>query len=506
MRRWSPGLCIMMGPSGSITLALIIMVGGGCTVYRIQVPDQPTVGIPDAFSEGAGGGVTIDRWWAAFDQPGLSRLVDQVIANNLSLQQAWARLAQADALARIAGAEHVPQINAEAGGSRTRIDGQARQPSLGSEQGGGPAPGALPTQMGTFEQYLVGGGLSYEIDLWRRISSQRKASALGYDATREDLEAAALSLAARTADLWFTLQEQFALRRIMGEQIVANRNHLELLELRFNMSQATALDVYQQRQQLAAIEAQVPQVEGTLRTIWHQLLVLQGKAPVGEPGVELASELHPLPALPALGAPAALLANRPDLRSSMLRLQAADHNVAAAVAERYPRIQLSLSSQFSADSVSDVLDTETRTILGNLLLPLVDGGRRRAVVEQRKAMVMERLAGFNEAFLVAVREVEDALVQERYLKVRIEKLAAQENAARNTHREAQSRYRNGLSDYLPVIAALQVLQRVELEVVSAEVDLRQNRVRSYAALGGTWTRELEPPESAGNAMKRSGKS
>ena len=99
----------------------------------------------------------------------------------------------------------------------------------------------------------------------------------------EDVEAAALSLAGQTANLWFTLQEQQALRRLLGRQIQTSETILELLELRFQVSQATVLDVYQQRQQLAGTQAQVPVVDATMRTTWHRIQVLQGITPGGVP-------------------------------------------------------------------------------------------------------------------------------------------------------------------------------------------------------------------------------
>ena len=168
--------------------------------------------------------------------------------------------------------------------------------------------------------------------------------------------------------------------------------------------------------------------------------------------------------------------------------------VAAAVADRYPRLRVSLSYQFSAEDFGDVLDNETRSIAGNLLLPLVDGGRRRAVVDRREAVVAELLAAFNESFLTAVREVEDALVNERFSAERVDRLLAEQEAARTNLDEAGSRYRNGLNDYLPVITALQSLQNVEREVISAKANLLKNRVNLYGALGGVWTRDLVRPD------------
>ena len=134
----------------------------------------------------------------------------------------------------------------------------------------------------------------------------------------------------------------------------------------------------------------------------------------------------------------------------------------------------------------------------------MDGGRRRAVVDQRRAVVAERLAAFNLAFLTAVREVEDALVRERFQAQRVEKVLAQEDAARANFNEAQARYRNGLIDYLPVITALQSLQVVERNVVSVRAELLQNRIQLYTALGGRWTADLQSQDLAAVGHSKEG--
>lgn len=462
------------------TIVLPLILADGCAVYRGKAPDEPTVEIPGSFTHHPEGDIPIDRWWTEFDQPQLSIVVDRVITNNFTLQQAWARLLQADALVQFEGAGLYPQINFEGGGSNMKVSGST--------------PGAQTVRSGSFDQYVVGTGLTYEIDLWKRVASRRQSASRTRDASREDVEAAALSLAGQTASLWFSLQEQQSLRRLLSRQIQTSETVLELLELRFQVSQATVLDVYQQRQQLAGTQAQVPTVDATMRTTWHRIQVLQGITPGGPPVGLATNELADLPAFPDIGSPASLILRRPDLRSALLRMQAADYEVAAAVADRYPRLRVSLSYQFSAEDFGDVLDNETRSIAGNLLLPLVDGGRRRAVVDRREAVVAELLAAFNESFLTAVREVEDALVNERFSAERVDRLLAEQEAARTNLDEAGSRYRNGLNDYLPVITALQSLQNVEREVISAKANLLKNRVNLYGALGGVWTRDLVRPD------------
>ena len=165
---------------------------------------------------------------------------------------------------------------------------------------------------------------------------------------------------------------------------------------------------------------------------------------------------------------------------------AADYDVAVAVADRFPRLNLTLSYDFSATEINELFTREVGTILGNFMAPIFDAGRRRCEADRRKAIVCERLDAFGQATLDAVAEVEDAIVNERYRLDLLALLDEQLQISRQNLTEARSRYLNGLNDYLTVIAAVQVLQGVERRIVTEEKNLLSNRAVLYRALGGYW--------------------
>ena len=460
-----------------------------CAVYRSTTPVQP-VAIPEQFVGDHHEGLVVDRWWTTFNDDGLTSLINNVISNNFSLRQSWARLQQAQAFAIQAGADRIPQGNVEFSAARNRAQEQ------GSE-----ASGAKSTR--TVSDYMIATVLSYEVDLWRRIASQQESATLNQAAARQDVEAAALALAGQAASLWFTWKEQAALKALLLRQVAASKKQLALIELRFGLGQASALDVYQQGEQVAATLAQLPPVLSLQSTTEYQLQILQGVVPGGEDNLNGSPRSAVLPALPALGVPMALLQHRPDVHAAWLRLQAADRDVASAVADRFPRLSLSLSYGFRADAIGDLVDRETANIVGNLLSPWLDGGRRRAEVTRRKAVALERLEVFQNTLLGALGDVESALVREKHQKILVDRLSVQKRMGQRTLDEAQSRYLHGLNDYLSVLNALVSLQRVERLLLSADAQLFRNRVDLHRALGGgAWTTQLVDPSSYGDRLKQ----
>jgi multidrug efflux system outer membrane protein len=451
-----------------------------CAPYKASENRTPPVEIPEGFSASGSPKAYEERWWTAFEDPALDALVAQALADNLDIAQAWARLEQATALARQAAAGQWPEIAIETGYSKSQ-----------SNFSGGERLGTFSV---TTERIPLTLGAAYEVDVWKRIASLKRGAVLDMEATREDVASVAMTLTAQVAEAWFSLVEQGAQAKLLEQQQTTGRTFLELTRLRFSQGLASALDVYQQRQQLAATRAEVPLVEAGREVFRHQLAVLVGDPPRAfEPPERDA--LPPLPPLPPTGLPSELLTRRPDVRSAHLRLAAADHRVAAAVADRLPALRIGGETGYESRDYAEIqnlFDNWIWSVFANITWPVFDGGRRKAEVDRNKAIVKEALGAYGQVMLRALQEVEDALIQERKQAEFLVELARQVELARDTLREARMRYANGLSDYLPVLAALESLQRVERSRILAERQLLSFRVQLYRALGGTWTLALEP--------------
>lgn len=463
----------------AILFVLSALIMNGCRVHRAVDPCAPMVCIPEEYTSDSNDGVEVCEWWEQYNSRELNAVVQRALCHNLTLKQSYWQVVQACAQARIAAAGRWPEIN---------LNANATQFKSSFSDFSRITSGAGATNFGTGEPidlYTLQGTLSYEIDLWRRVNSEAAAACYQMHATNEDLEATALTLTGTVVDLWFTIQEQLILLKVIDHQIDISKTLLGLVELRFSVGESSALDVYQQRLQLASIETEKPPVLATLQTSINHLHVLLGEPPM-ENWEKVDGIVVELPPSPQLGSPVDLLEHRPDLRAEQRRLMATDYEIAAAIADLFPRLNFSLSYGFQSGEIKDLFRSEIYRIAGDLLQPIFDAGRRRAEVSRRQAMLSESLARYSHTFLTALQEVEDALAEEKYQLELVKQIDKEIELATSNLTEARSRYVNGLNDYLTVIAAVQSLQNLERRKVTEDKRLLVNRSKLYRSLGGPY--------------------
>ena len=406
-----------------------------------------------------------EQWWTSFDDLTLAKLITQALDDNLTLQSAWDRLDRARAVARKANADFIPQLGGEAGFSSTRARINARTDSSNS--------------------YSLGLAASYEVDLWGRVGSTSEAADLDALASAEYLQTAALTLSAQVATTWFQLLEQRGQIEILKQQQHTNEQALELISLQFRTGQIGIADLLQQRQVVESRRGERALASGRAQVLQNQLAVLIGMTPALAPQIT-ASQLGELPPLPATGLQSHLLERRPDVRAAWLQLQAADQRVAAAVADRFPRLSLTGRASSSDEQIEDLFDNWLASLAANLLAPLIDGGRRRAEVERSEAVAAEAFHIYGQTVLDALAEVENALIQEQKQQEYLVSINRQLQLAGQATERIRDRYLNGAVDYQRVLGALlskQLLQRTQL---SAQRELLVNRINLCRALAGGW--------------------
>jgi len=461
-------------PWATRLLPWVCLVLAACPACAPQTRDAaPPARVPEAFSA-TGTQAVPDRWWLALEDPRLNELIEKALAGNLDLRVLWDRLDQASAAARREGAALLPSVDATA---------EAGRAAAGAE-------GAPTAYTNTFSAGLAA---SYEVDLWGRVRATVTAAELEVRATREDLAAAAMTLAAEVAGTWYRIVDLTGQIALLDEQVRTNEKYLELVTLRFRRGKVTAVDVLQQRQLVEATRAERLLAESERQVLAHQLAILVGRTPdAAVAGAEGA--LPALPPLPRTGLPADLIRSRPDVCGAYERLRAADQRVAAAVADRFPRVSLSAGAETTADRVRDLFDNWVASLAANLAAPLFDGGRREAEVQRTRAVASERLHGYGQAVLDALREVEDALVQQRQQEQYLASLERQLDLASKATERTRQQYVGGNLDYLRVLAALLSEQRLQRTRLRARRELVQFRIDLYRALGGGW--EMARPGAA----------
>jgi len=426
-------------------------------------------------------------WWLRYDDPTLHALVAQALQQNLGLRARWAQLEQAKALANQARAARFPTVSAQGtAGYNRSISAFATSNSIQLNA-------SLP--------------VAYEVDLFARAARNADAAELDYEATAADRDALAITTSAQVAEGWYDLVNARAQRSLLEEQHRLNETYLELVQLRFQQGLTSATDVHQQRQQVATTEGQLELNEGNVEVLRQQLAVLLGAVPSGLPEEVFSPEVATLPDVgdaPRPGVPAEVLEARPDVRAAQRRVQAADHRIAAAVAARLPSLRLNvtpgytwqrneLSNSMFGSGEPTIASGWTFNAGATLNVPLFDGFLGRANVNAQEAVLQTQVENLAQVVLQALVEVEGAIVQERQQHRNVAVLTRQVEISGDTLRSARDRYRQGLTDFLPVLAALQSQQAAQLNLLAARRQLLSSRIQLHRALGGTWPEALERP-------------
>jgi NodT family efflux transporter outer membrane factor (OMF) lipoprotein len=435
-------------------LLIFLLFSSGCS-HVVQEDIQPPVLPLSSYSLGASASEKeyFPQWWQVFNDPLLNEHIQRALAENFTLKEGVARLKQARSFQVQADSHRYPGLDG-------RVRGESEW-EADDEHG---------------ENSRIQLELTWEVDLWGRLSAAAKAADLEAQSTEDALQGLALLLTTEVADTYFQLVFQYFYQELLTRQVTANETSLAVIKLRFANGAASLVDVYQQQALLASVKARIPLSEAQHIVLQNRLSVLLGQAP--ESGLlSLDQNLPELPPLPKLGVPVDLLQNRPDLRELQRQLVAADYRVAEAVADRLPGLKIGGSAGWIT---GDFLTS----IFAEALATIVDWGERKSEVEKQKAVVEEKMARYSQRYLVAIQEVEDALWQERQHERLLVALDEQMFISKATLRESRSRYIQGVTDYLPVLTALVSFQNLEMDILRRQQERISFRLLLYRSLGG----------------------
>jgi NodT family efflux transporter outer membrane factor (OMF) lipoprotein len=454
-----------------LALLLTALLLAGCPIHnptKVTLPVEP----PPAYlgpQPVDRTGLPLERWWLAFNDQQLTLLMNELFANNLELTQAIARMEQVEAAFRITRSAQSPALSA--GGRLERSD----------------QPGLTGDFIGDSRQLSL--AAAYELDLWGKLAARSRAASLELAASQQDVQTLYLGLSARLADLYFVAVEQRAQLALADQVIVSFSDTAARVESRYRRGLVPAVDLYQARQSLAGAQAARHLFAARLAEAEHAIGVLIGRYPQNNQGGSLAT-LPAAPSLYAVGIPAELISQRPDLQAALQRVAAADSRVAAAIADRFPSITLSGNyGTLRQEVTAGLIKGEFWSLLGSLALPVVDGGRRLAEVNRNEAVLREAVAGYQQKVLTAFQEVEDALVNNYATGLRVESLMETAKATAATLRLSTERYLAGLVDYLPVLTAQRADAETRSRLLDAQRQLLTDRISLARALGGSWMQE-----------------
>jgi len=452
-------------------LAAALVLAGCATPPAIDASKFPAP--PAAFKEAGGHWIAAapadaqprGDWWKTFGDPVLDELMSHAMERNDRIQVAAARLAQAKALVRQTDAQRSPQIGASAGAAR----------------GTQPQTGTLPLTL-----LNAGANLSYEVDLFGKLSRATDAAQLDAQAREAQQRSTQLLVQAEVAQIYFALRSLDIEVDIVNDTAAAYRESLRLIEARFSAGDVAELEVARVRTEAAATESDALAVQGQRARFEHALAVLVGEV-ASTFSVTRTDWNATLPNIPA-GVPSTVLARRPDVAASQRQLLAAQARVGVAQSAWFPDLQLTAAGGYASPELSDLFKWSARSWgIGTLLsLPIFDGGRRNAGVQAAKADMDGALATYREQVLVAFKDVEDQLSALRLLGEQAQAESIAVSSASRATALSNSRYRNGYIGQFELLDAQRSELRNRREAARVNAAQYQATVGLIRALGGTW--------------------
>jgi NodT family efflux transporter outer membrane factor (OMF) lipoprotein len=413
-----------------------------------------------------------DSWWTLYETPELNDLEKRLLAGNPSLAAALANYAQAKALGDQARAGLFPTIALNAGVSRARESVNAPLISL-----------ATPRY---YDDNVLGGSVSYELDLWGQIRNQVAAGRASEQASAADLESARLSLLAQLVEDYVQLRSFDRQTSILDETVQAYDHALRITQQRHGAGIAGGLDVSQAQTQFRSARSQLDQIRAQRALMEHAIAALLG-ASASSFSIAPAIVDIKLPAVPA-AVPATLLERRPDVAAAQRRMIAANANVGVARAAYFPSIMLGGQGGVQSTSFSNWLSLpSTYWAIGpNAVLSLLDGGLRRAQVAQARAQFDASADNYREIAVAAFQQVEDGLALLHHYHDAADEEKAAIDAAQRTLDLSLTLYKQGAAEYLNVVTAQTALLQAQLQALSLDTMQLTASVDLIRALGGGW--------------------
>ncbi|WP_174278861.1 efflux transporter outer membrane subunit [Sphingomonas bacterium] len=478
--------------------ACLIAAGllAGCTVGPNYRP--PDAAVPAAFGASTdAGAIDLARPWTAFGDPVLTGLIERALRDNLDILSAAARVREARYQEIVARSAGKPMINADASLTYLRFSKNAGISQLAQSFGGGGTSGgagstsgggvALPG--GGIKTFALGFDASWELDLFGGDRRQVEGAVARTEASIWDARDAATMIAAEVAQAYWSLRLDQAQVAIVTDEVARQRRSLSIAENQAKVGLVPNADLTQQRTVVSSTEARAEPIRADLDLRAHQLATLLGQAPPAL-NAELsapAPALQPAPAVPA-GLPSDLLRRRPDVRAAERNLAASTADIGVAVADLYPRFNLTGMAQLISTALGNLFSTDSLQVNGTsaLQFPILDWGRRRGTIKIREAQRDEAYLDYKSTVLQALKDVEDALVQLAAERRRHDTLARAVNDALVTAQAREAQYRTGFVAQNSLLDAQSQVLSAREQLAASDAQLRQQTVAVMKALGGGW--------------------
>ncbi|WP_456295804.1 efflux transporter outer membrane subunit [Vibrio sp. AK197] len=433
------------------TLLVATVLTTGC-VMRSEY-QAPELDMPDTWNQSTSTrSVSIDQWWTQFNDPVLNQIIQQVLAKNNDLAIATLTLRQARLQADLGRDDFYPDTSLSGSGTRSK--------SLDSGQ--------------SSTSYNASLGVSYELDLWGRVSAYADQTKWTAMATEQDREATAQSLVATTATLYWQIGYLHDRLALGEENIRAAQETLNMSENQYQNGAVSKVNVLQAKQSLAALQTQQSQYQQQLVEAQNAFAILFDQAPQSASLLMNHLPSTPIPQV-AVGIPSDLLARRPDVKAKLYELKAALASKDQTAAAYMPSLTLTGSMGGSSSALHNLLTDPIGTLGANLALPFIQWDEMDLNKQIADAQYQSTIIDYRQTLYAAFQDVDNALSSKQQLAYQSERLREQYQSAEEVARIYDNQYQNGAIEFRDLLDA-------QTDERNAKASVLQNRYNQYVAM------------------------
>ncbi|AYV20175.1 efflux transporter outer membrane subunit [Vibrio mediterranei] len=483
-----------------LTLAITL---AGCAVG----PDytEPTMTLSNTYLYGSNKQqAENDYWWTSFNDDSLNQMVQDVQRQNIPLKMAAERIKMANSYQSVVSSFKVPSVNIGAGYFNYQLSKNDSLLGPALNPIGDSLPTGTPLDSTTLlnnqhDGVFAGASIGWEMDLFGRIDRQSNAAKIRVE--QAEIYRSGINTLI-TADLVHNyLQYRGAQERmaLIDANLADQTKTLELVKKLVKSGYGSELDLAQAQTMLAATESVIPQLEIAQQVHKQRMATLLGE-PLTQVDIRLASSagLPSLEGVIPVGLPSDLLKRRPDIRIAEREMAALNEEVAASIANRYPKFFLTGTPGVSASSFDDLFDSDSVGWAGAVGVSwnVFDGGRGEALVELNETRFDAAVLGYEHSVNTAITEVDSMLFAYGRSQQNEQRIQEALNASDNALSKAQSLYKAGLINHLALLDAQRQQRIMEDRLLAARLQTAQVTVGVFKSLGGDWQLPNLVPEDA----------
>jgi NodT family efflux transporter outer membrane factor (OMF) lipoprotein len=471
--------------TAAVTALLSACAPVGPDFVRPEVPVNPEW-LDAELGEFETDAADLEAWWQVLEDPVLDELIATARRENNNLEIAGLRVLESQARLNIAIGNKYPQQQVLAG-NVSAIGASETTPNTG-------------TTDTNFTEFNVGASVVWEIDFWGRFRRGIESADAGMLASIASYDEALLLLTAQVADVYALIRATEEQLRLARDSYAIQERSYKIAEVLYRNGSSSELDALQAKTQLLGTAAVIPDLETSLRQLKNALAVLLGRTPGNIDDIlKGEGDLPTIPDSVAVGIPANVLRQRPDVRRAELQALAQNALVGVAEADLYPSFTLTGSlgltaaegttSTSSGDSGADRLfssDSLAYSIGPTFIWPFLNYGRIRNNVRVQDARLQQSLIAYRETVIQAAREVEDAMAAYVGTQAQDVILAEGVHTARRSAELSLLRYQEGFADYQRVLQAQQSLFGQQQRYAANRGNVLRSFVALYRGLGGGW--------------------